>query len=207
MTTVKYRGFDINIRQDENSTSPREWDNLGTMVCFHRRYNLGDKHSFSSPADFYKDFLTTFKGVVLPLYLYDHSGITMNTTGFSCGWDSGQVGWIYITDEKILSEYGGKRVTAKLIERVKGYLVNEVKTYDDFLRGNVYGFQVVDNEEMELDSCWGFYGDHEKSGLLDEAKGSIDAHIEAQIRERVARVKQHIKNRVPLNKRHLPKLA
>ena len=33
--------------------------------------------------------------VILPLYLYDHSGITMNTCGFSCPWDSGQVGWIY----------------------------------------------------------------------------------------------------------------
>ena len=29
--------------------------------------------------------------VILPLYLYDHSGITMNTCGFSCPWDSGQV--------------------------------------------------------------------------------------------------------------------
>ena len=29
--------------------------------------------------------------IVQPLYLYDHGGITMNTTGFSCSWDSGQV--------------------------------------------------------------------------------------------------------------------
>ena len=39
------------------------------------------------------------KYLMLPLYLYDHSGITMNTTGFSCPWDSGQVGWIYAFKE------------------------------------------------------------------------------------------------------------
>ena len=28
--------------------NPRENDNLGTMVCFHGRYNLGDKHNYNS---------------------------------------------------------------------------------------------------------------------------------------------------------------
>lgn len=39
--------------------------------------------------------------VVLPLYLYDHGGITMNTGGFSDPWDSGQVGFIFVSKEKI----------------------------------------------------------------------------------------------------------
>jgi hypothetical protein len=38
----------IEVEQDDNTESPREWDNLGTMICFHSRYNLGDKHNFSS---------------------------------------------------------------------------------------------------------------------------------------------------------------
>lgn len=42
--------------------------------------------------------------VILPLYLYDHSGITMNTCGFSCPWDSGQVGWIYYRMFRIAAE-------------------------------------------------------------------------------------------------------
>ena len=44
--------------------------------------------------------------VALPLYLYDHSGITMNTSGFSCPWDSGQVGWIYCTKKRFREETG-----------------------------------------------------------------------------------------------------
>jgi len=51
--------------------------------------------------------------IILPLYLYDHSGITMNTTGFSCGWDSGQVGYIVMSYEKIRKEYNWKNITKK----------------------------------------------------------------------------------------------
>ncbi|MHC4619185.1 MAG: hypothetical protein ACYTEQ_15685 [Planctomycetota bacterium] len=32
----------VRIEQDPDAESPREWDNLGIMVCFHGRYTLGD---------------------------------------------------------------------------------------------------------------------------------------------------------------------
>ena len=40
--TEEYRGYDINIYYDSDPCSPREWDNVATFVCEHRRYNLGD---------------------------------------------------------------------------------------------------------------------------------------------------------------------
>ena len=30
---INYRGYTIEIDQDEFPESPREWDNLGTMIC------------------------------------------------------------------------------------------------------------------------------------------------------------------------------
>jgi len=154
--------YHIEIFYDEDSESPREWDNLGTMICFHRRYSLGDKHNFDSPSEA-RDFLKGKEiAIVLPLYLYDHSGVTMNTTGFDCPWDSGRVGWIYITKKKIRDEYSCKRMSKKIIKRVKGYLIDEVKTYDQYLRGDVYGFRITDTEtDEEIDSCWGIFGDDE----------------------------------------------
>ena len=92
METIKYKGYTINIIQDEEARNPREdfEESYSKMICFHNRYDLGDKHSYT------KEELTTMiksgDYIYLPLYLYDHSGITMNTTGFSCQWDSGQVG-------------------------------------------------------------------------------------------------------------------
>jgi len=38
----------LKIEQDEDAEDPREFDNLGIMVCFHKRYNLGDKTDLSS---------------------------------------------------------------------------------------------------------------------------------------------------------------
>lgn len=35
--------------------SPREWENMGTMVCWSRRYNLGDSHNYSEPREFLED--------------------------------------------------------------------------------------------------------------------------------------------------------
>jgi hypothetical protein len=160
--------YKIEIFPDEDPLNPRtDYDPLGTMVCFHRRYSLGDKHNFDDHDDARK-FLKNKRriAIVLPLYLYDHSGITMSTSPFSCPWDSGQVGWIYITREKIREEYGCKRISKKMIERVTGYLINEVKEYDQYLMGDVYGYRITeinpddpDEEGEEVDSSWGYYGD------------------------------------------------
>jgi hypothetical protein len=153
------------IIQDQDAQNPRtEWDNLGTMVCFHRQYILGDRyHNYDtndySNWDELENAICKRENVaaILPLYLYDHGGITMNTTGFSCRWDSGQVGFIFISKAKALKEFGGKIVTKKLRERMEKYLKSEVETYDQYLRGDVYGIKIFEDGE-EVDSVWGFYG-------------------------------------------------
>ena len=164
-TIGKYR---IDIIPDTDPSSPREWDNLGTMVCFHGGYNLGDEHEYRQKDycgwnELEKDIIRNEDvGVIIPLYLYDHSGITMNTTGFHCPWDSGQVGFIFISKEKMRKEYSYKRVSKKLKKRVADYLRAEVATYDQYLTGDVYGYRITDTEEdSEKDSCWGYYGSDE----------------------------------------------
>ena len=83
--------YKIKIIPDSEPMNPREeFDHLGTMICFHRRYTLGDKHNMSLEEA--QEFFYGSKDVIgLPLFLYDHSGITMSTSVFSCPWDSVQV--------------------------------------------------------------------------------------------------------------------
>jgi len=196
--TIKYRGFEINIYQDESLEDPREWDNLGTMVCFHNKYNLGDKHNFNSLEDMWislaedVDFILEETGekirekaeeivnkhyIVLPLYLFDHSGITMSTRPFSCHWDSRQVGIIYVSKEE------AKKETAIDI------LTGEVETYDKFISGEVYRYNIEPihfwNKCDCADSCWGFY-DYKQ--MVSEAKLVIDSSIKEYKKEMV---KQH----------------
>jgi hypothetical protein len=159
----------LHVEQDEAPFNPRtEYDNLSKMICFHNRYDLGDKHDFKSKdylswAEMKKGIEKEFNiAVILPLYLYDHSGITMKTTPFSCIWDSGQVGWIYITKEKLRSEFGKKRLSKQLIEKGEKILLGEVETYDDYLTGNVWRYNIWkkdDTDEISIASCGGFFGD------------------------------------------------
>jgi len=189
----------IRIVQDQSPESPREWDNLGSMLCVHNRYNLGDStdinhNDFDSWAEMEKHLhKQEDAAIVLPLYLYDHSGITISTGSFSCRFDSGQIGFIYVSRERLLKEYGGKKLTKSVKETATKCLEGEVKTYDQYLTGEVYGFIVeeanemvklsredyeagvcdnveTDTEWVEVDSCWGFYGDDFiTNGVLDYA--------------------------------------
>ncbi|NJD02946.1 MAG: hypothetical protein FIA99_10225 [Ruminiclostridium sp.] len=247
--------YTLFVVPDDEPTNPREeWDNFGTMVCFHRRYTLGDKHNYDNAdelfqklvqdsisdkdvisyvkdgnvdglkleynksgnawelhaySDYLKKWFTEYtlpaplKGnetgmseaileqmrwqdlkvlaekthCILPVYLYDHSGLTINTTGFSCLWDSGLLGWIYASHNKVKEEFG--EVTPETVQKAERLLVGEVKDYDYYLTGQCYGFRLYKQEE-EIDNCWGFLGDFRdvqdsiKGHLPDECKDIVE---------------------------------
>lgn len=122
------------------------------------------------------------KVISLPLYLYDHSGLSMRTGSFHNRFDSGQVGYIYIERAKILAEYGGIRLTTALRKRAEKMLRNEVASYDCYLRGDIVGYQITARNGKDLDSCWGF---DDPAHALAEAKAVID-HLLSQTRHRRA---------------------
>ena len=185
-----YKGFVVKIYADDDLESPRKWDNLGTMVCFHGRYDLGDKpgekHDWTKKdlSEFEK-FLQHDNVISLPLFLFDHSGITMSTdsTNFhacdSHGWDWGQVGWIYVTKEDLRKEYGWKLITKARREKILQYLVNEVTVYDQFLTGDVYYYLVINSKMSDevVDSCCGFYG---LEYAIESAKDAVDYHFKKE---------------------------
>lgn len=109
--------------------------------------------------------------VSLPLWLYDHGGITI-----SCGdrvypyndrWDSGLVGWIVYARQKDDGEDWRERA----FDRMRA----EVEEYDHYLQGEVYGFTLYENGE-ETDTIWSYYGsDLTQNGILDEGPGLTEA--------------------------------
>ena len=179
--TEEAHGCTIKVFPDEATETPRDWDNLGTMICFHRRYNLGDKHEMSVEE---AQALSRRKDVIaLPLYLYDHSGLAMSTSNagypFNCPWDAGCVGFIYVTREKIRKEYDCKRVTKAILEKVIKCLQGEVTCYHQYLSGSVYGYVVEDAEGNQVDSCWGYYGDYDDEYMMYEARQAAKAFAES----------------------------
>lgn len=249
----------LEIRHDEAFKSPRDWDNAGEMICWHERYDLGDKHDYRNPREFVSDMLRnvvdldttvvralvamcltdadkdnrydnrydynlyktkasewTYGGdwkkefygsdkeshnlrewlativdtngtkddwlvteiigkmektgmVVLPLCLYDHSGITMSTVEFSCPWDSGQVGFIYVLTSD--PEFAHIDALEEKIKAAKARIEAEVREYDLHLRGEWYGYVVKDEDGAVLDSCGGYLGmDH----VLEEGRSMAE---------------------------------
>lgn len=104
--------------------------------------------------------LAAEKNIILPLNLYNHSGISMSVGSFlgrapHAEWDSGQVGWIYATATDIQKEYGN--FSKERVEKAAALLKAEVETYDLYLTGQCYGFRLFENGK-ETENCWGFLG-------------------------------------------------
>ena len=110
-TSIPYKGCTIEIEQDPDPMNPRtEWDNLGNMICCHKRYVLGNKHSYKhSDYSSWDEFINAIEKnegpiVWLPIYMYDHSGISISTNNnhypFNDQWDAGKVGFIYVDSKK-----------------------------------------------------------------------------------------------------------
>jgi hypothetical protein len=149
----------VSIEQDDSPDSPREWSCFGKMLCCHRRYQLGDKHKMS-PEEV-RRYVQEDEEVALaiPLWLYDHSGITMragDSNPFQCRWDSGQVGWVVVTKNEFKKEF--KRITAATRKKARELLLSEVAAYDQFIGGDVWQYAVKDQKGEVLDSCGGMYG-------------------------------------------------
>lgn len=174
------RGVTLELHYDDDGShaDPREYDNIGTMVCWHRRADLGDKTVIPDGSLTMEEFIEEEAGpdaIVLPLWLYEHGSMTMSVgehNPYTCQWDSGQVGFIYCTPEDVEREYGS---TEDATERAVAYMKGEVETYDTWLRGEVYGYMVEAPGDIG-DSCWGYLGDldYVRSEGRDAAEWAVE---------------------------------
>ncbi len=107
--------IDINPREDPEAC-------LGTLAIKHKNYSFGEEkiedpiewleeklekenqeeYNNDRLADLEAEFFKKF--IALKVYMLDHSGLRFSTSGFSCPWDSGQIGYIYTTKEKVKKE-------------------------------------------------------------------------------------------------------
>lgn len=128
------------------------YDVLSDCAVADGGYGNSDAHDYAiskvnATCDKLVDWAFDAGYAALPLYLYDHSGITMNTGGFNCMWDSGCVGVIVCDNDTIYREYGGDKGMA--LRALKA----EVKDYDNYLTGNIW---TLIAEERDDDGEWDY---------------------------------------------------
>jgi len=97
--------------------------------------------------------------------MYDYSGIALSLSNnhypFNDRWDAGQLGFILVDRETALKEFGKKRLTEQLKQKIRQIIEGEIETYNQYLSGDIYGYVVGRNNNEQIDSCWGFYGQDE----------------------------------------------
>lgn len=190
---INYRGIDIEIIPDDNAQSPDDWLNDDTFLVYdHRDFSV--KREGFEPREIHEARQEgkhkLYDGYwVFPVDAYIHSGVALslaNETNFpDRRWDVSTTGFALVKRQK------GWTWTEAKARKVARSIVDE---WNDYLSGNVYGWSVAKTG----DSVWGYYGDPEKSGCLDEAKYNVDAYIEEQRKSHWQQLKTWIKNRVPL---------
>lgn len=189
-----HAGLTVEIHYDESAESPRDRgeDCLTTrLVLDHRRYTLANEADDISPLDYFGGWdeveaaiREAYDVVALqPVYGYDHGSLTCSTTPFSCPWDSGTLGLVFVTRQSMDDGFGAGEWTDEDVQRS---IKAEVEEYAAYLRGEVYGYVVKDKDDETLDSCWGYIGsDYVEQAAREAAEGERDylvseAFLEAQ---------------------------
>jgi hypothetical protein len=156
------------IEQDDISTSPRKWSNLGYFITVDRNYRSPDKKSefesivketgetATSQAEHINEIgrrineETTEKVLAIyPIVKYEHSGVYYSL-GTKHGFDYSNNGF-YIITEKTQKELGTeKKDFAKVIE-------SELGVYNKWCNGECYQFCLYNEQGEVEDSCGGFF--------------------------------------------------
>lgn len=179
--TISYKGHEINVYYDEDSESPRTWDNLSKIYSNSRRYDpdnldIDDLMREIGISEFpgFEAILNRMEHdyIAYRVCIVDHSWVSLSldepVPNPYMGFDSGTFGIIAVSKEAVRREYKVKRITKKIREKVEAIFEGELNALEKYINGEVYGYMI---DKGEVDSCWGFYSIEE---AIEEAKSIID---------------------------------
>ena len=130
---------------------------------------------------------------LMPVYLLDHSGITVSTTPFNDPWDSGLAGWAWVHEDEVRScaemKGGYPEGRGKALRCLRTYIEDAVDTYDSWLAGDIWQITPLDDEgdtihgliteEVAISEIEYCFGDKTSTGTLievteDEARSVLE---------------------------------
>lgn len=189
--TFKLGQYTVKIYQDTDPENPRtEWAHTFKMACFHDRYDMPNDDSITLEKA--REIATDPDYVCFAVYMLDHSGLSFSMSDFGDSWDSGQVGIIYALradlekaqipelDDDYANSDWYKNMSRLLRVSAKSTpfywcAASEVHEYDQYARGDVYGYVIEDSNGEQVESCWQCFGfDYCKEAAIEEATAIIN---------------------------------
>ena len=155
------------------------WDQGIQFITWERNSTLSDLHSWQD-----KEAVARIGekiGYCFNLYKYEHGLVQYNVSGFSCPWDSGQVGYLVIPYSALPKDLSGID-ELKAAEKLAKSVCEEIT---DWCNGNYVCFEVLDENGELLDCCGGFSGgdDYALEEGVEIAKWHLKKYYEKQARE------------------------
>lgn len=164
--TFKVGRYTMVLEREEDAISPQEDADTGLfLVANHRSFYVPPPGMKTVPQyrneveDLFKDTHWMF-----PLEAYIHSGVVLALSGEGKfpdrQWDVSQLGMVCVAkDEWRLSESARKAA------------VSLVETWNQYLSGDVWRWNIVDEKGEVLESCGSIYGlEHARKEALDAVK-------------------------------------
>jgi hypothetical protein len=161
--------YTIEVRRDDWRESPREDYNLGMFFTHNDKYISNEYRNGISFDDFssmdeIEEYMQKKGFITERVCVYDHSGVSLYIGEPTCRWDSGYIG-LYIADkDDVRKAFGVKRISSKLLKKVREGMKAEVETMNNWINGNVFEFSLRLGDE-EVNSCSGFIADNEEEAL------------------------------------------
>ena len=182
----------VQVDNDDWAESPREWDNLWTILTWTSRYQSIDDNPYADLDTFLADYLTEkqienlykskstkefFKNIekrfyelgylIKPISKYEHGQVVFSV-GVSQGWDSGVVGLAMVNINDVKKEYGASVLSKGLKEKIYGILDGELDTYNLWANGEVYTVSLMDFDGDYVDSLCGMIGYEDEEEMIQE---------------------------------------
>jgi len=199
----RYRGFTIDI-EPNISVDNEEFQSLAIWALNHKRYSFpntagvpfDDLYSWSEVEEWlfkkYKDIVW-----IDDVMLLDHGMLWIRyNSGFPedpSGWDSGQIGFVFTTKERIREFFGVKRVTDKVREKAKEVYLEDLRIFKAYVEGDVY---LIRNPIY--DTWLLAYGSEDVERIIkNEIEPEIDEFIDDMRKKSLHKIAEYIRNRVP----------
>lgn len=180
---TQYKGYTLKIEPDQDAESPNTWGNDSLfLVGFNRREFYverqgfseglvtsllnGCKHEDGSKND--EAHAIAKKYHVFPLEAYIHSGVALYLAGEASTdrqWDVSPLGTVFVSRKEWRTRAQAEEAARSLIAEWNQYLI-----------GDVYTIDILNQDGDTVDSCSGFYG---YDDALQSAKEMVNTRLKA----------------------------